>query len=199
MQPNYSTRYTLLDRAKNQSDSQAWEELIGFYRKYIYVIIRSMNVRPSDTEDVQQLVLMKLWQYLPDYEYGTSKFRYWVAKVTRNQVITFIRRQKAHLKKLDKVQAESLNSYLETISRPEVEELATREWQLFISNAAMNNIKNHFSSQAIEAFELFSQGMKPKEIAEQLDIKADSIYKYVNRIKLRLIEEIQHLQKELDI
>ena len=199
MNPTYSTRYTLLERAKNQSDAQAWEELIGIYRKYIYVIIRSMNVNTTDTEDVLQLVVMELWKYLPKYEYNKegAKFRYWVAKVTRNQVISFIRRQQAHLKKMDHVQAESLISYLETITQPEVEELATREWQLFISNAAMQNIQSNFSSQAIQAFKLFSEGLKPDEIAQRIDVKTDSVYKYISRIKLRLIEEIQLLQKEL--
>ncbi|MFC4990790.1 hypothetical protein [Rubritalea tangerina] len=43
MQPTYSTSYTLLERAKDQNDCQAWEELINNYRKYIYVVIRSMT------------------------------------------------------------------------------------------------------------------------------------------------------------
>ena len=199
MKSHYSTRYTLLERAKNQSDSQAWEELIGFYHKYIYVIIRSMNINRSDTQDVCQLVLLELWKYLPQYEYGKGKFRFWIAKVTRNQVISFIRRQQAHAKKLDKVQAESLNDYLNSITHPEVEDLATREWQVFISNAAMSNIEGSFSPQALTAFKLFSQGLNHREIAVQLEVKTDSVYKYISRIKLRLIEEIKYLRKELDI
>ena len=196
----YSTRYTLLKRAKDQSDSQAWDELIAFYRKYIYVIIRSMNIKASDAEDVQQLVLVELWKYLPKYEYDSekSKFRFWVAKVTRNQVLTFIRKRQAHAKKMDRAQNEAQVSYIASIKAPEIETMITKEWELFISNSAMQNIQSHFSETAIEAFKLFSKGMKVNEISEQLDVKADSIYKYISRIKLRLIEEIQHLQKQLD-
>ncbi len=200
MNPTYSTRYTLLERAKQQSDSAAWEELIAVYRKYIYVIIRSMGISESDTDDVLQQVLVELWKYLPDYNYDPekAKFRSWVARVTRNQVISFVRRQKSHLAKLDKAQAEAQENYLSSIRTPEVEEIATKEWELFISNTAMQNVSKHFSAKAIEAFQLFSAGKKVNEISEILEVKADSIYKYISRIKLKLVEEIQTLRKELD-
>jgi RNA polymerase sigma factor (sigma-70 family) len=200
MNPTYSTRYTLLERAKQQSDSDAWEQLIGFYRKYIYVIIRSMGVSESDTDDVLQQVLVELWKYLPEYTYDPqkSKFRSWVARVTRNQVISFVRRQKSHMAKLDKAQSQAQENYLSSINTPEIEEIVTREWELFISNTAMQNVSRHFSDKAIEAFSLFSQGMKVNQISEEISVKADSIYKYISRIKLKLVEEIQALQKELD-
>jgi RNA polymerase sigma factor (sigma-70 family) len=200
MNPTYSTRYTLLERAKQQSDSDAWEQLIGFYRKYIYVIIRSMGVSESDTEDVLQQVLIELWKYLPEYTYDPqkAKFRSWVARVTRNQVISFVRRQKSHMAKLDQAQSEVQENYLSSINTPEIEVIVTQEWELFISNTAMQNVSRHFSDKAIEAFMLFSQGMKVNQISKEISVKADSIYKYISRIKLKLVEEIQSLQKELD-
>ena len=200
MNQTYSTRYTLLERAKSQSDAKAWEELIGFYRRYIYVIIRSQGVNEDDTEDVLQQVLVELWKYLPGYNYDPkkAKFRSWVATVTRNQVISFIRRQQSHAKKLDKAQQESQESYLNSINTPEVEEIATKEWELFLSNTALDNVAKHFSPKALEAFELFAKGFKANDISKQLDVKADSIYKYIGRIKVKLVEEIQNLKRELD-
>ncbi|MCM8531735.1 MAG: sigma-70 family RNA polymerase sigma factor [Lentisphaeraceae bacterium] len=200
MNPTYSTRYTLLERAKSQSDSAAWEELIGFYRRYIYVIIRSMGVNNSDTEDVLQQVLIELWKYLPDYEYDPekSKFRSWVSVVTRNQVISFVRRSQSHLKKLDKAQQQVQESYLSTIKTPEVDEIFQKEWELFLSNTAFENIAKHFSPKALEAFQLFAGGVKVNEISNKLDVKADSIYKYISRIKVKLVEEVQSLKQELD-
>ncbi|NQZ56356.1 MAG: sigma-70 family RNA polymerase sigma factor [Lentisphaeraceae bacterium] len=200
MNPSYSTRYTLLQRARNQSDAQAWEELISFYRKYIYVIIRSMNVSSQDSEDILQLVLVKLWKHLPDYHYDPekSKFRFWLAKVTRNEVISFIRKQQSHARKLNQAEQEAQQAYLRHIDTPEIEHIVTREWELFISNTAMENIEKHFSSVAIRAFKLFSQGEKVKAIALQLEVKDDSVYKYISRIKFKLIEEIKYLQDELN-
>ena len=182
------------------SDPEAWEQLIGFYRNYIYVIIRSMGVNENDSEDVLQLTTVELWKYLPKYEYNSqkAKFRTWVAKVTRNQVISYIRRQKAYINKLDRADAELREGYLKTVHTLELDEIITEEWETFVANSAMQNISRHFSENALQAFGLFSQGVSVNEISEALGIKADSIYKYISRIKLKLIEEIQNFRQELD-
>ena len=96
MKETYSTSYTLLNKACNEADSHAWDQLIGFYRQYIYVIIRSLNIPPSDAEDVQQQILIQLWKYLPTFDKNRegTKFRYWLSRVARNQAISFIRKKK---------------------------------------------------------------------------------------------------------
>ena len=200
MEPTYSTSYTLLERAKNQNDNQAWDQLIANYRKYIYVVIRSMNVNSSDADDILQQVLIELWKYLPKYENTDkkSKFRYWLAKITRNQVISFIRREQSHLKKCDHAKREAQDLYLASIEPPEIERIITQEWQVFLTNSAMEKVEVHFSATALKAFELFRNGQTPNEIAELLEVKPDSVYKYISRIKLKLIQEIEHLKKELD-
>lgn len=200
MSETYSTRYTLLQRAKSQSDSNAWEELIGQYRRYIYVIIRSMNVNDSDTEDVLQLILVQLWKYLPKYEYDPekAKFRSWVATVTRTQVINFIKKQQTHSNKLNKAEPSLKDDYLDSIKHSEIDKIAQQEWETFIATTAIQNISPKFSSRAVEAFELYSKGMKVEQIAKELDVKVDSVYKYISRVKVKLIEEIQVLKKDLD-
>jgi len=200
MNPTYLTRHTLLQRAQQKSDYEAWEELIGLYRRYIYVIIRSMGINESDTEDVLQLTTIELWKYLPKYQYDPekAKFRTWVAQITRNQVISFVRRQKAYANKLDRAQEELQNNNLKEIHASELDGLINKEWEIFVTNSAMQNITRHFSEKALKAFELFSKGMSVNDISELLTVKADSIYKYISRIKLKLIEEIKNLQEDLD-
>ena len=188
------------ERAKSQSDAKAWEELIGFYRRYIYVIIRSQGVNEDDTEDVLQQVLVELWKYLPDYKYDPkkAKFRYWVATVTRNQVVSFIRRQQSHAKKLDKAQQESQESYLNSINTPEVEEIATKSGNFSYRIQLWITWLNIFLLKHWRPFELFAKGMKVNDISQKLEVKADSVYKYISRIKVKLVEEIQNLKRELD-
>lgn len=200
MKDDYSTSYTLLNRACAENDAMAWEELIGFYKQYIYVIIRSMNITQSDAEDVQQQVLVQLWKYLPTFDKNRqgTKFRYWLSRVTRNQTINFIRKQKSYEKRID--QAKNFNEVdlLKEATESEREEEDKKEWELFISNKAMDNIRSHFSDKALKAFSLARKGMPTNEIATEIKVSHDSVYKYISRIKLKLIEEIKHLRKELD-
>ena len=198
MKDDYSTSYTLLNRACADNDAKAWEELISFYKQYIYVIIRSLNIAKSDAEDVQQQVLVQLWKYLPtfDKEREGTKFRYWLSRVTRNQTINFIRKQKSYESKLNK--AKDFNEVDKELPIAEIEEREKKEWELFISNKAMENIRSHFSDKAIEAFSLARKGLRPNEISEKVGVSTDSVYKYISRIKLKLIEEIKYLRESLD-
>ena len=199
MKDTYSTSYTLLNRACQEGDSMAWEELIGFYRQYIYVIIRSLNISPDDAEDVQQQVLVQLWKYLPSFDKNRkgAKFRFWLARVTRNQAINFLRKKQAENRKIDKASEEDLSDF-DQVCDPEIEELTRKEWEIFITNRAMDNIRPHFSEKALESFALSRKGMKAQEVSEKLGVSQDSVYKYMSRIKLKLIEEIKHLKNELD-
>jgi predicted transcriptional regulator len=63
---------------------------------------------------------------------------------------------------------------------------------------ALKKIETHFSPAALEAFKLANKGMKVSEIAKQLEVKDDSVYKYISRVKTRFITEIKKLKDELN-
>ena len=99
---------------------------------------------------------------------------------------------------MDKAQQQLQETYLDSVNTPEIDQIVSKEWELFLSNTALENVSKHFSPNALTAFEMFAKGMKVNEISEKLAVKADSIYKYISRIKVKLVEEIQSLQRELD-
>ena len=92
----YQTRHTLLERIRDPHNEKAWQEFMDFYQGYIYTIIRSMNIKPEDAEDILQQINIKLWKNLPDHKHQSEKgrFRAWVATVSKNTVISFITKQK---------------------------------------------------------------------------------------------------------
>ena len=49
-----------------------------------------------------------------------------------------------------------------------------------------------------DAFRLSLKGKAVEEIAEELDLKENSVYRLKNRVKERLIQEIRHLREELE-
>lgn len=196
----YSTRCTLLARAQNQHDSVAWEELIVFYKEYIKVIIRSMNVPTDDIDDVCQQILVKLWKYLPEFTYDReqSTFRHWLAVIAKSQVLNYFRSKGRHNRKLDEVQEQDLSEFLKEMDQPEIEAQIEHEWKLFITNKAMTNIEKNFTARAVDSFKRYSHGESVTAIAESLEVKEDSVYKFISRIKIKLIQEIDYLKKELE-
>ena len=91
------TRATLIQRLQLQSDEAAWEEFIDVYSRYIYAIIRRLGVPAQSAEELNQAILVKLWEKLPDYKFlpEVAKFRTWLFRVIFNAVIS-------HKRKLNK-------------------------------------------------------------------------------------------------
>ena len=65
----WNTRKTMLIRLQNQYDEHSWEEFVATYRQYIYNVIRRMNLNHHDALEIVQIVLIKLWKKLPEFNY----------------------------------------------------------------------------------------------------------------------------------
>lgn len=201
MHTHLHTRNTLIKRAKSQQDDAAWRELVDLYKPYIYVVIRSMEVPADDADDLLQQTLIAIWKSLPDYQYNPeqAKFRTWLNKVTRNQVLSHFRKKQSHKHKLEKF-VDQGHAQTDDSEQSDIHEaMFSKEWELFLSNAAMRNIEQYFSANALAAFKLFLEGKDSTQISQELEVNRDSVYKYISRIKAKLTEEIAHLKHDLDI
>jgi RNA polymerase sigma factor (sigma-70 family) len=193
------TRLTLIQRAQNPDDELAWNEFVEVYKNYIYVIIRQMGINDKDCEDILQQVLVKLWKKLPTFEYGVnkSKFRTWLGTLTHSSVVDFFRKQSSQNRRIEGASKEQM-THLNTISTPEIEEMAEREWRLYITNLAMTNIEQFFSGKAIDVFKMSIKGQSNQQISDELEIKIDTVYILKNRVKKRLTEEIKQLKSQYE-
>jgi len=195
----YQTRATLIMRVQDQHDEASWEEFVRVYRRYIYAIIRSMNISESDTEDILQQVLINLWNSLPKMDYKKIKrFRSWLSTVTKNCVTDFIRKRMRDTNRVKKAKDDETIVYLSSIRLPEIEEIAEREWEIHLTNLALENIEPLFSGKAVKAFRMSLEGKEIDEIAIELGVKENSVYRLKNRVKDRLIREIVHLRNTLE-
>ncbi len=199
MEDQYQTRATLIQRVQNQHDEKSWAEFVRVYRRYIYAIIRSMNISEHDTEDILQQVLINLWNSMPKMDYNKiNRFRSWLSTVTKNCVTDFIRKRSREANRLEKAGQDDTLTYLKAIRLPEIDDIAEREWEIHLTNLALENIEPLFSGKAVDAFRLTLQGKSVEQIAVELDLKDNSVYRLKNRVKERLIQEIRHLRDELE-
>ena len=66
MEDLWQTRKTLIERARDPNDSQAWDEFTGYYRSFIRMLLTKLQVSQADLEDLSQEVLLELWESLPN-------------------------------------------------------------------------------------------------------------------------------------
>lgn len=189
------TRQTLIERIRDQSNELAWEEFVSTYENYIYAIIRRMGVSAEDSKDIHQDILLNLWKKLPEYRKNpNSRFRSWLSSVTSNSVKYFIRGSVNKSKKLDNYEL-----FLDSAdSTPELEKIADEEWEIFLADKALENIKGAFQGKGIEVFQMSLDGKDLSEISRELDLEENSVYQLRARVKKSLIKEVARLREELD-
>jgi RNA polymerase sigma factor (sigma-70 family) len=184
----FNTRQSLIVRVRDQYDDAAWEEFVAAYQGYVYVIIRRTGIGPEDAEDLRQRVMLKLWKKLPDFRYDDSRrFRSWLATVARNVVID-------HVRAVRDVRPETI----ELAVIPEVETLAEREWERYLTNLALKRVADRFSEHARKVFSLSLDGLDTATIAEELDLKPNTVNQLRKRVRDRLTREIRLLRDSLE-
>ena len=190
------TRQTLIERLRDKYDEKSWQTFIDSYQRYIYVVIRGMAIKHEEAEDLVQEVLLQLWTKLPNFRYDPDKamFRTWLCKVIKNRVLNFIKAQESQSKRIDKASQQVFKEY----TNHEMDQLMQKEWEVYITNLALERIRNSFPGQSIKVFELTLEGKSIADIAETLGLKENSVYKSKNRVKAKLINEISNLRYELE-
>ena len=192
------TRPTLIEKIQNKYDENSWEDFVFYYQRYIYAVIRNMNIAHHDIEDLAQASLLKVWKNLPKFQYDPNrgKFRSWLCRIIKNTVIDFIRSSQ---KKADGIKgAADEQDELSSISLPDIEEIAEREWKNYISNMAWDNIKDSFTGKAAKCFLLLSAGKTAEEAGEELGVERNTVYVYKKRVQQKLCREINRLNSELE-
>ena len=196
----WATNATLLQRVKNQYDDKSWEEFNDFYRPYIYMIVRGLNIRHHDTEELVQMILIKTWKNLPKFEYDPEKgnFRSWLRRVTVNSVRNYVVTKAYKQQSLDALEEQKGYVYREEEFQPtEIEAVADREWENYIFNMAWENVKDNFNEKIQSVYEQLLQDIDPEIIAKNIDIKRNTVYIYRKRIQEKLFKEIRRLNYEL--
>ena len=183
-------------RARNGDDSQAWEEFVQYYERFIFHVLHRMNVSASDFDDLVQNVLLKLWRSIASYNPGKARFRTWLGVVVRNAVYDqFAETQRR--RKLLQQELEFLQM-LEEEPASEIEHLIEQEWAEYVTSLAMERIQKLFSDEAVKSFTMSLDGTSAKEIAEELNLSPDSVYTLKSRVKARFIKEIKAVIDELE-
>ena len=197
MNKNHVTRQTLLYKLIDANDEKSWDDFVGYYEGYIYVVIRGLGVNKETAEDLLQDVLVKVWKSLPTYEYreGECTFRSWLTIVIRSTVYNFFRK-KSTRDDSKNVDYDDIND-LKLTSEPEIHRIAEHEWKSYIANMAWLNVKDEFSEKTIEIFEMSMDQVDNDVVGEKFNMSASSVRVYKSRVKKVLLREISRLDQEL--
>ena len=105
LNPNLSEKgkhdYALILRATEESDQEAYAELMERYRDSIYHLCRKMVFNDDDAEDLTMETFAKAFQRLQQYTPAFA-FSTWLFKIASNHCIDFIRKKRINALSLDR-------------------------------------------------------------------------------------------------
>ncbi|MDD7987349.1 sigma-70 family RNA polymerase sigma factor [Lentisphaera marina] len=199
MPSNWNTRYTLLDRLKNDDDQEAWEDFKAYYDPFILIMLSKFNIAHDDKDDLVQEILLSLWKSLKQFkpDENRAKFRTWFSQIIYCRSMDFYRKKSSSDKKVESLTKDP--TALESFTEPEIEKIFQKEWEAHIVNVALENISPMFSGKAIDVFKMAMKNTETNTIAKSFDLKTNTVIQLKNRVKNRLVKEIQTLKSEREL
>lgn len=73
-------------------EHSSFKELIALHQERLYWQIRRMVKNHEDTQDVLQLVFVKIWKAIPNFRFD-AEFSTWSFRITHNETVTFLKKR----------------------------------------------------------------------------------------------------------
>jgi RNA polymerase sigma-70 factor (ECF subfamily) len=156
-------------------DSEAWNELVERYSRYVYAIsVRGFRLSEEDAEDVFQDVFTRAFMRLETLR-DDSAFRPWIAQLTRRRCLDAVSAS-GREQPVDEVPADEGSADMQEIE----EAFAVREAVAGLSDACQD-ILDRF----------FARDQSYRTISGELDIPAGTIASRIARCLRKLREELE--------
>jgi RNA polymerase sigma-70 factor (ECF subfamily) len=164
-----------------EGDEEAFQQMVVEFGSMVVNLAFRFIGNKSDAEDVSQDVFIKIWKNVKSYK-GESSLKTWVYRITVNESLNFVRRQKIN----------SFIGFLESgisISDDSAEEALLRKEKTNLVRKAIQKLpKNQRIAITLRSFKNLSYD----EIAEIMDISKSSVESLLFRAKKGLKKKLSN-------
>jgi len=190
------TSYTLIERACDLGDEEAWRRIHDHYRAFIIFILKRLSVKESDLDDLVQQVLVILMRDIGKYDKSKGRFRSWFIQLIRTTVLMHFRKVQSFekLKEVFSSEEEVRSCSVESV----IDKIIEEEWGNYISTTALKRIEKSFSGNAIDVFKMSMKGFSVSEICTKLDLQESSVYTLKKRVKKMMVQEVNYIVTNLE-
>ncbi len=191
-----TTRASLLLRLRDPGDHDAWVKFVSLYEPVIYRVLRRTGLQDADALEVLQELFLAVNRNIERWEHGAERgsFRGWLRRVTRNLVVSWVRRQKRQVT-TSSVDLDALLESQPTVDSPETDEF-DRELRRALFHLASERVRTEVRPQTWQAFgEVAVSGVSVADTAIKLGMTAGAVRVAKCRIIARLREVVAEMEK----
>ena len=191
-----TTSPTLLSRVRNPADKVAWREFDARYGEMIVRYGRRCGLQHADAEDIRQIVMVRLSKALLAFNYSPvrGKFRSFVGRIVRNEVIRLLSRPNIASRRVDSDGGESR----EPVNEEKRDRQWEREWADHHLRRAVARLRRTHEPRSIDVFEQLLAGQTVERVAADFKMTTQAVHKVKQRIRNRLKELIAGQIREED-
>ena len=185
-----STSVTLLNRVRDPSDAEAWQEFFQLYFPLVVKYVRWHGLNRLDAEEIAQQCMAALARQMRDFDYSPAKgrFRGFLRTMVRQRMIDRQRRKRIR---------QARTGELEAVAAPEEtnddgawDRLWMREHLLY----CIHRLESRYSPQTVEAFRLYAlQDWPVARVCRVLGMTANQVYVSKTPMIRRLREDLARL------
>ena len=185
------TSLSLLERARTR-DAEAWRRLVQLYTPLVHFWCRRSGVTPGDVEDVTQEVFAASAQALERFRRDRpgDTFRGWLHGITRNHVLTYLRRRQTH----PEADGGSVAlAHLQQMPAPEPDADETHELSA-LHRRLVETVRREFEERTWQAFwRTVIDDRDSAAVAAELAMTTANVRQARSRVLRRLKQEVGEL------
>lgn len=182
----HTTPPSLLMRVRDPSDQAAWAEFDQRYREWLIRYFRRRGVPFPDAEDLVQRVFAALVRSLPQFIYDPQqgRFRNYLFRCAQNALRAWGGCPDRNHRALDASNAPS--SGADADDDPAAARVWEEEWVAHHLRLALSVLRAGAPARDVQILERSMAGAAVAELARDLGMAADAVYKARQRIRHRL-------------
>ena len=186
------TRASLLVNIRDPADERAWSVFSALYRPVIYRMARRRGMQDADAQDLAQEVLVSVSKSIGKLATGPGqpKFRNWLSRVTRNEIVDAFRKRKP-----DNAEGGSNAANVLKQSPAADETEIEYEYERAIFRRAASLVKGEFQENSWTAFwQTTVVGESVASTAVQVGRSPGAIYTARSRVMKRIKAVVEELK-----
>lgn len=183
----YTTSKSMLERIHDGDDHHAWAEFYDKYRGMIVAIGKSHNLTQEECDDLLQNTMTTFWRRLNGFVYQPEKgkFRGFLSSIAHGCAIRIWKKRGKH-----EISMEKLPEY----SAP-VDQTFMEEWEHFVLERALEELKKRISTDCFEAFHLSCiENVPIPDVVRVTGKTANNIY----NIRSRCVTLLRNILREIE-
>ncbi len=191
----YTTKKSMLEAIRN-GDEVSWKEFYDTYRPLIIFCGRNARLSGTETDDLIQIVMLKVFSARKTFRYDRSKgrFRDYLGHIIRNALIDLARSGKTAQAAKEELSQDPDGGMADSFTGK-----WNDEWKKHILSQAIELLRSKVEETTFQAFELAAlDGRPPKEVAGFLNISVQNVYNARSRCMEILRKTISRLTEETE-